>query len=66
MKSMTLYVPVDKYWDSMLQMVNICYREQRPMEAEPYQVILGEVQRYHQMTGSAFYPVEEENGYVEV
>ena len=56
-QKITMYVPVDKYFKQLEQMVKKLYREETPMEAESYQHEMEKVLNYNEATGSAYYPL---------
>jgi hypothetical protein len=57
----TIFVPLQKYWESLEQMIAIHYRTGEPQKAEPYQHELQRVFQYNQTTGSEYYPVYVED-----
>ena len=61
MLDITYYVPVEAYHKQLDQMINKMYREGTPMDAESYQHEMEKVLKYNHATGSAYYPMYEDD-----
>jgi len=57
----TYYIPVVEYHKQLEQMIKKMYRELTPMDAEFYQHEMEKVLDYNHKTGSAYYPLYEDD-----